>query len=206
MPCECNTRPDHGSPSTSCATLDKSPNSTISSFFICKVDSQIVIPRRAVERSKCIYIVKGQNHALHLVTLCNSIISFYWLYCIFLFLHSSLGFPGGATGKEPTCQCRRHKRRGFDPWVWKIPWRRAWQPTPVFLPAESHGQRSLAGSQGHKESYMTEVTQHSTLLYFLFCFTLIMGKKLQFLDVQAYLRDIMGLVPDYCNKTNITIN
>ena len=33
----------------------------------------------------------------------------------------------------------------FDPWVWKIPWRRAWQPTPVFLPGESHGQRSLAG-------------------------------------------------------------
>ena len=37
------------------------------------------------------------------------------------------------------------KRRGFNPWVRKIPWRRAWQPTPVFLPGESHGQRSLAG-------------------------------------------------------------
>ena len=36
------------------------------------------------------------------------------------------------------------KRRGFDPWVWKIPWRRKWQLTPVFLPGESHGQRSLA--------------------------------------------------------------
>ena len=34
---------------------------------------------------------------------------------------------------------------GFDPWVREIPWRRAWQPTPVFLPGESHGQRSLAG-------------------------------------------------------------
>ena len=55
------------------------------------------------------------------------------------------GFPGGASGKEPACQCRRHKRRGFDPWVGKIPWRRAWQPTPVFLPGKSHGQRSLAG-------------------------------------------------------------
>ena len=53
------------------------------------------------------------------------------------------GFPGGASGKESTCQCRRHKRHGFDPWVRKIPWRRAWQPTPVFLPGESHGQRSL---------------------------------------------------------------
>ena len=57
-----------------------------------------------------------------------------------------LGFPDGASGKEPTCQCRRHKRRGFDPWVEKIPWRRAWQPTPVFLPGESRGLRSLAGS------------------------------------------------------------
>ena len=55
------------------------------------------------------------------------------------------GFPGGASGKEPTCQCRRCKRRWFDPWVRKIPWRRARQPTSVFLPGESHGQRSLAG-------------------------------------------------------------
>ena len=52
-------------------------------------------------------------------------------------------FPSGASGKEPPCQCRRHKRRGFGPWVRKIPWRRAWQPTPVFLPKESPGQRGL---------------------------------------------------------------
>ena len=49
------------------------------------------------------------------------------------------GFPSGASGKEPTCQFRRHKRCGFDPWVKKIPWRRAWQSTPIFLPGESHG-------------------------------------------------------------------
>ena len=52
------------------------------------------------------------------------------------------GFPGGTDGKEPACQCRRC---GFDSWVGKIPWRRAWQTTLVFLPGESHGQRSLAG-------------------------------------------------------------
>ena len=51
----------------------------------------------------------------------------------------------GASGKEPMCQCRRHKRLGFAPWVGKIPWRRKWQPTPVFLPGESHGLRSLEG-------------------------------------------------------------
>ena len=54
------------------------------------------------------------------------------------------GFPRGASGKEPACQWRSHRCR-FDPWVGKIPWRRAWQPTPVFLPGGSHGQRSLAG-------------------------------------------------------------
>ena len=47
--------------------------------------------------------------------------------------------------EEPTCQCRRHKRHGFNPWVRKIPWRSSWQPTSVFLPGESHGQKSLAG-------------------------------------------------------------
>ena len=49
---------------------------------------------------------------------------------------------------------------GFDPWVGKIPWRRKWQPTPVFLPGKSHGQRNLTGYSpwGHKESDMTEHT------------------------------------------------
>ena len=56
-----------------------------------------------------------------------------------------LGFLGGASGKEPSCQCRRGKKHGFYPWVGKIPWKRAWQPTLVFLPGESHGQRSLVG-------------------------------------------------------------
>ena len=58
----------------------------------------------------------------------------------------SLGLPGGAGGKEPTCQRRRRKRCGFNPWVKKIPWKSAWQLTPVFLPGESNGQRSLAGT------------------------------------------------------------
>ena len=47
-------------------------------------------------------------------------------------------------------------RGGFDPWVGTIPWRRKWQPAPVFLPRESHGQRSLVGYSpgGHRESDM----------------------------------------------------
>ena len=58
---------------------------------------------------------------------------------------SARGFPGGSSGKELTCLCRRYKRGRSDPWIGKIPWRRAWQLTPVFLPRESRGQRSLAG-------------------------------------------------------------
>ena len=74
------------------------------------------------------------------------------------------GFPGGPSGKEPACQCRRHERRGFSPWTGKVPWRGAWQqPTPVFLPGGSHGQRSQAGYSpwGHTESETTEATQHA---------------------------------------------
>ena len=51
----------------------------------------------------------------------------------------------------------------FDPWVRKIPWRRKWQPTPVFLPGESHGQRNLVGPWGRKESDTTEWL-HSLIL------------------------------------------
>ena len=87
-----------------------------------------------------------------------------------------MGFPGGASGKEPSCQSRRHKRCRFDPWAGKIPWRKAWQlqysclenstdrgawqwhPTPVLLPGKSHGWRSLVGCRpwGRKESDTTE--------------------------------------------------
>ena len=69
-------------------------------------------------------------------------------------------FPGGTTGKEPACQCKTCKRHRLDPWVGKIPWRGKWQPTSLFLPGESHGQKSLVGysSVDHKELDMTEAT------------------------------------------------
>ena len=67
------------------------------------------------------------------------------------------GFPGGASGKESTFQCRRLRRPGFDPWVKEDPWRRKWQPTPVFLPGKFHGQRSWwATVHGVAESDTTE--------------------------------------------------
>ena len=57
--------------------------------------------------------------------------------------HSEL--PRWLSGKEFTCQWGRHRRHWFDSWVGKIPWRKKWQPAPVFLPGKSHGQRRLAG-------------------------------------------------------------
>ena len=67
-------------------------------------------------------------------------------------------FPRWCIGKEAACQCRRHKRHGFDPWIRKIPWSKKWPRSPVFLPGKSHGQRSLVGysPRGHKESDMTK--------------------------------------------------
>ena len=80
------------------------------------------------------------------------------------------GFPGGASGKEPVCQCSRCKRPGFDPWVGKFPWRRKWQPIPVFLPGKSHGQRSLAKEFDMSEHACTHTHffshfQHSLVLF-----------------------------------------
>ena len=64
-------------------------------------------------------------------------------------LWSFWGCPGGAGGKESTCQCRRHR---FDPWIGKMPWSRKWQSTSVFLPGKFQGQRSLTScsSWDHK--------------------------------------------------------
>ena len=66
------------------------------------------------------------------------------------------GSPGGASGKEPTCQCRRHKRCRFDPLVGKILWRQQGNPLQC-----SHGQRSIEGYSpwGHRESDTTEETE-----------------------------------------------
>ena len=66
-----------------------------------------------------------------------------------LFSVLSMVFPRWCNGKESTCQCRRCKRQGFNPWVRMIPWSRKWQPTPVLLPRKFYGQRSLVGYTVH---------------------------------------------------------
>ena len=89
-------------------------------------------------------------------------------YLVFLgspsrLLNVSLSFPGGSEGKASACNVGDP---GSIPGSGKIPWRRKWQPTPVFLPGESHGWRSLIGYSpwGCKELDMTE------LLHFPFHF------------------------------------
>jgi len=71
-----------------------------------------------------------------------------------------MGFPAVTRGKKFTCKFRILKKLRFSPWVGKIPWRRAWQPTPVLLSEESCEQRSLVGYSpwGCKESERTGTT------------------------------------------------
>ena len=96
------------------------------------------------------------------------------ILCLKSYKELIIGLPGGSAGKEPTCQCRRHK---FDPWVGKILWRRKWQPTPVFLSGKFHGQRSLVSYSpwDRKESDTTEHTrtgvkwENASIFTFLNC-------------------------------------
>ena len=101
------------------------------------------------------------------------------LFLVMIFLFSSLlfdinittqaSFQGGASGKEPTCHCRRWTRCGFDPWVGEIPWRRKWQPTLVLLPGKSYGWRSLVGYTpwSNKELDTTEWLHFLSFLSYL---------------------------------------
>ena len=75
-------------------------------------------------------------------------------------LHSRAEYLINPAQVEPACQCRRCQRCRLDPWIRKIPWRRKWQPTLVFLPGESHGQRRLVcySPEHCKESDTTEAT------------------------------------------------
>ena len=92
---------------------------------------------------------------------------------VFAFIYILFIFLGHASGKELTCQCRRHKRCGFDPWVGKIPWRRKWQPTPVFFPGkltpwtEEPGGLQSMGSQRVRHDWSDFVRmfyQHNLLI------------------------------------------
>ena len=74
--------------------------------------------------------------------------------------------PRWYSGKESSCQCRRCKRREFDPWVRKIPWRSKWQPTPIFFHGKFHRQRSLASTVHgvtKNQTWLSNKAQHSKI-------------------------------------------
>ena len=73
-----------------------------------------------------------------------------------------MGFPGGSSGKEPTCQCRRLRRCRFDPWVGEDPLEKVTHSS--ILPGESHGERSLVGYSPWGGAAESDMTEHGTFL------------------------------------------
>ena len=87
------------------------------------------------------------------------------------------GLSRRLSGKESTCQCRKCRRLRFNHWLGKIPWRKRWQATPVFLPGEFHGQRSLVGtvhgvtkSQTQLRDWTTKTTSEAFGKCFHICY------------------------------------
>ena len=118
------------------STLPHNPNPLVCCFFLQNSDLFLVI----------VYIeIKNIQYIIYLITC---------IYCLF----------GGSPGEESFWQCRRPRRHGLNHWVMKIHWCRKWQPTPVFLPGKSHGQRYLEGysAWGCKESGTTARTHACT--------------------------------------------
>ena len=104
----------------------------------------------------------------------------------------SRGFPAGASGEEPTWQRRRCKRPRFDPRAEKIPWSRAQQPTPVFLPGESHGQRSLVGYSPWNTKRWTRLKQFCTHAH------------MHILIIQWFLMEMLWGTNKGCSSEGIT--
>ena len=77
----------------------------------------------------------------------------------FLLLDEKSG--GARSEKERACQCSRPKRLGFHPWAGTIPWRRAWQPTPVFLAGEPHGQRAMVHRVVKSQTRLKRLSTHT---------------------------------------------
>ena len=102
-------------------------------------------------------IISSVSRILNLITLTKSFLPYKGIF---------VDFPGGTSGKEPSCQWRKRKRRGFDLWVGKIPWRRTWQLTPLFLPGESPwteepGRPQSLGSQRVRQNWSNLSSMHA---------------------------------------------
>ena len=121
----------------------------------------IINPRGVWQRGSGAILQKPSSHTFRLKYV-NSFLYLRKHHIYFAWISRVLDFLGGSNGKSI---CLQRGRPRFDPWVGKIPWRRKWQPTPIFLPGKSHGRRSLVGYSpwGRKELDTTE-RLHFTIL------------------------------------------
>ena len=119
----------------------------------------------------CFFCITSVILRAHVPLQIDYILGTYYIFVLlneFLLAYSCFtGLPRWLSGKEPACQGMRPRRHRFDPWAKKIPWRREWQPTPVFLPGQPHGQRNLArySPQSRKRVRHAFVTKQQQLLY-----------------------------------------
>ena len=100
-----------------------------------------------------------------------------------------IDFPGDSCGNKFTCQCRRCKWLGFDPWVSKIPWNRKCQPTPVFLPRKFHGQRnpwSTVPGATESQTWLSDWA-HSTLSTYLSIYLWLFHFCRAFVNITIYI-------------------
>ena len=131
------------------------------------------------------------------------------LYEFLIYVHCIRGFPGGASGKESALQCRRPKSCGFNPWVGKISWRKAWQPTPVFLPGKSPwteepGGLQSMGSQRVKHDWCDRTQAHTLhklprLIYVTFP---VSPKNLLYFSQSVASSELTAIL-NFCHQKNV---
>ena len=136
-----------------------------------------------------------------------------WSWKILQILSRSIifGLPRWLSGKESACQCKSHRRHGFDHWIRKISWRRKWQLTLIFLPGEFHGQRRLVACYspwGHRIRHNWEQCIHtqnylSTCLWMSRCDTLKINRICIYTIACNFLKRILFIKQKTCNSTNM---
>ena len=140
-----------------------------------------------------------------------------WIWKILQILSHCIifGLPRWLSGEESTCQCKSHRRHGFDHWIKKISWRRKWQLALIFLPGEFHEQRTWwrATAHGVTESGPTENSAgtHSIIFQLIMndCQDVILWKSIGYIFILSlacdFLKRILFIKQKTCNSTNMYV-